>query len=183
MGSEVVILVRAPEGDAQFVLDLLELWCCLIFQTLQKRDLEVYLPQDMTWTSCYLNIANHFWQSFERTVANPLEREQFFKNLKDVDPAIRVYYKARADTFHALKNSNDPELYGYWFAARQRTLDTSVIVSTEKTANSLRRLMGAGETCVRVDYKSNQRTQYSHFPIRIRKQTVELQSGTTIYAQ
>ena len=63
MNSVFVILAYTDEIE-QLQLNLLELWCCLIFQTLSSKDLRTYLPEGSTRPGRHLNVAHPLWQSF-----------------------------------------------------------------------------------------------------------------------
>jgi hypothetical protein len=60
--SELVILAeissaRAEVENIQLLLNLLEMWCAVLFQTLQKPQLEQYLPGTSPPTRTGLNLS------------------------------------------------------------------------------------------------------------------------------
>ena len=161
------------------LLNLLELLCCLIFQTLQSRDLEGYLPPGTAQTGCHLNIANPLWQSFSETTSDNYERKEFFRNLlQDTGPPAKDYYRSLAGNFHALRHSPDPELYEYWRAVHQRS---QVGASAAKMNRTLGKLMGGTEKLVTVTEKSHQGITFGYVNFRIQKQKVSLKHGTYLH--
>ena len=109
--QKFVLLAQASKADSPLVFNLPELWCSLIFQTLQSRGLEKHLPPGTMWTSCYLSIANPLWQGFSEATLDYYERNRFFRDLlQDADPMVREYYQFLAAIYHALKHPLDPKL-------------------------------------------------------------------------
>ena len=106
------VVLGYTSETSPFFLNLLELLCCLIFQTLQSRDLEEYLPPGTARTVCHHNIANPLWQNFSGITSDNYERKKFFRDLlQDTGPLVKNHYRSLAENFHALKYSPDPELY------------------------------------------------------------------------
>jgi hypothetical protein len=85
-------------------LNLLEAWGALIFQTLPKKDLIEYLPDDTVLfpqAGNHLNITHPLWQSISEIKqdiyisTDPHERKKRFSELiRDNDDAIKEYYLA-----------------------------------------------------------------------------------------
>ena len=180
MESKFVVLGHTRETSS-LLLNILELLCCLIFQTLQGRDLEEYLPPRTARTGCHLNIANPLWQSFSETTSDNCERKKFFRDLlQDASPSMKDYYRSLAGNFHALKHSPDPELYGYWRAVHYRC---QVASSAAKMDRTIWKLMGGTEKLVFASERSHQGISFGYVLFRIQKTKVELKHGTYIYAQ
>lgn len=63
MKSDFVLLTELPlfkqQSTSGLLLNILEMWCCLLFRTLTKRDLETYLPQSVSTGGygTHLNVA------------------------------------------------------------------------------------------------------------------------------
>jgi hypothetical protein len=67
-GSAWVVLAQGEQMDT-VMLNLLEAWCSLIFQTLQIKDLLEYLPPGtilFPHAGTHLNIAHPLWQGFAK---------------------------------------------------------------------------------------------------------------------
>lgn len=74
MASDFVILgdnIPAISGYQSLLLNILEMFGCLIFQTLDPKDLKKYLPETMELflPCCGLNIALPLWQSASNGMA------------------------------------------------------------------------------------------------------------------
>lgn len=68
MMDEFVILTeifasKTEMKNLSLLLNLLEIWCAVRFQTLQKHDLETYLPPISSPTRIGLNLTLPLWQS------------------------------------------------------------------------------------------------------------------------
>jgi len=80
MNSAFVIL-GITGNLPQLQLNLLESWCCLMFQTLPSRDLRTYLPEGTARLGCHLNVADPLWQSFTGCKQDQYERKERFREL------------------------------------------------------------------------------------------------------
>ena len=180
MESIFVVLGYTRETSPLF-LNLLELLCCLIFQTLPSWDLEEHLPPGTARTGYHLNIANPLWQSFSEITSDNYERKEFFRNLlQGTNPPVKDYYRSLVGNFHALKYSPDPELYEYWRAVHYRA---QVGSSAAKMDRTLRKLMGGTEKLVAVTEKSHQIITFGYVNFRVQKPKVSLKHGTHLHAQ
>ena len=102
MESKFVVLVHTRE-DSTVLLNLQELLCGLVFQTLQSRDLEEYITHGTVRTGYHLNIANPLWQSTSVNRSNRPERKEFFRAaFQNDDDLVKENYRSLAGTFHAL---------------------------------------------------------------------------------
>lgn len=148
-GSEsIFVVLRHTRATSPLHLYLLELWCCLVFQTLQCQDLEEHLPPGTAQTGYHLNNTNPLWQSFSDTRSDNYELQEFFRDLlQHAGPLVKDYYRSLAGNGHALKHSPDPELYKYWRAAHHRS---QAGVSAVKMERTRRKFMGAIEKLVAV---------------------------------
>ena len=98
--ESIFVVLGYTRETSPLLLNLLELLCCLIFQTLQSRDLEEYLPPGTARTGCHLNIANPLLQSFSETTSDNYERKEFFRDLlQDAGPPVKAYYRSLAGNF------------------------------------------------------------------------------------
>lgn len=94
-----VVLATLPESPmpssiTQCLLNILEMRCCLIYRTLQKRHLLEYLPKNayLKDANVHLNVALSLHQSF---VEYELNDKQSFEELRfSRDPLILEYYRS-----------------------------------------------------------------------------------------
>lgn len=113
-----------PEDIAgQLILNLQEMWMCLVFQTLTSRRLEEYLPEGSSplWVGSHLNVALPLWQGFtgnsqvEEDMKDAIGgREVFQQYLWTTDPSLRQWAENARDAFNDLRNSPDPILRKYY---------------------------------------------------------------------
>ncbi|KAK6527851.1 hypothetical protein TWF694_004822 [Orbilia ellipsospora] len=118
-----VFLAIAPTEMNPLLLNLMEMWCCLMPQTLTKNTLEVYLPEGAVSSNAggHLNIALPLHQS---TQSNGAQEKLFGSIYHTHDPVTQAYYSALRQNFHQLKHSPNlirRELYGLKVAAAHST--------------------------------------------------------------
>lgn len=128
-GSTWVVLAQGEEVDT-VVLNLLEAWCSLIFQTLQIKDLLEYLPPGtilFPHAGTHLNVANPLWQGFAKSKddiyasAESGERRKAFSDLvRNSEGEYREYYQSLSRNFKDLKYSTNDALREYYLAANRR---------------------------------------------------------------
>ncbi|OQE46573.1 hypothetical protein PENCOP_c001G02346 [Penicillium coprophilum] len=126
MNSAFVTLaiLHAPSStQTQLILNLAEMWMCLVFQTLTSIHLDAWLPKNTNaiWSGNHLNVALPLWQGFTDTQENKAiadaigGRSTFQRYLASEDLDIRAWAKQTRDAFNDIRNSPDPGIRDYWW--------------------------------------------------------------------
>lgn len=177
----VFVLLASAEGICQLQLNLLEMWCCLIFQTLPKTELCKFLPKESLLSRTHLNIASPLWQSFTENDQDRYERQERFKALiASCDPSIADYYRSLAQAFRDLKSSPNPLLRAYYMAAYRRCQAGS---SAAKSQRTFAALLGGTEKEVWLGSNHRQEVNFGYVRFRILKQYIRLRPGAKVHAQ
>lgn len=106
------------------LLNLAEMWICLIFQTLPQVQFDQYTPANIEkgWAGRHLNIAVPLWQSY-REVEDPdiwderaqdIGKESFKQFLFSPDPETRLWAEGLRDAFHNLRDSRESRIRKYY---------------------------------------------------------------------
>lgn len=115
--------------EDQLILNLGEMWMCLIFQTLRPLHLEQFLPEDVQplWSGNHLNVALPLWQGFTDKMKNLQEaignRHDFQQYLQSEDQFVRAWAESTRDAFNDLRNSPNPVLRDYYRGHLLRRLE------------------------------------------------------------
>ncbi|KAH8879286.1 hypothetical protein GQ53DRAFT_834234 [Thozetella sp. PMI_491] len=178
------ILIATAKETTQTVRNLLELWACLIFQTLPISERRKYCSDQLGRNICRgLNLANPLWQGY----APPLELKmltkkqrfsELIRNAKTLED--REYYKSLSREFTRLKESNDEKLRSFYL---RTNLQSRISASDAKT----RRTLGAfSEGCIKHAVRGSSGSVYvtvGAVHIRILKKYLNLEGGEQIYLQ
>jgi hypothetical protein len=126
--NSVWAMLSAPDPSIDVkpsMLNLMEMWCALILQTLPIRVLSKYIPgiSLSSRAGCHLNIASPLVQSFQSTQAGH-EGDLY----KSKDPQIRRYYMQCKSDYNQLKYSPDPILREYWYNNKRKALAAQTAV-------------------------------------------------------
>jgi hypothetical protein len=105
--------------EDQLILNLGEMWMCLVFQTLRTFHLDQFLPEDVQplWSGNHLNVALPLWQGFTDTdgIQEAIgDRHDFQQYLRSTDPHIRLWAEDTRDAYNDLRNSPNPTLREYY---------------------------------------------------------------------
>jgi hypothetical protein len=119
----LAILAAPSCARTQLVLNLAEMWMCLVFQTLTSIHLSSWLPEQANamWSGNHLNVALPLWQGFTNTQENQAiadaigGRVTFQQYLASEDPVIRKWAEHARDAFNDIRNSPDPGIRKYWW--------------------------------------------------------------------
>jgi hypothetical protein len=114
-------LVLPADLDAKTItpgllLNILEMWYCLILQTLTKRSLARYLPEgiEARCHSMHLNVARSLQQRvYDEQDKSICVRNSFTDLYLSADPLVQQYYKSLRGGFYNLPKSDDPILRAY----------------------------------------------------------------------
>jgi hypothetical protein len=129
------------------VLNLLEAWCSLIFQTLQIKDLLEHLPPGtilFPHAGTHLNFANPLWQGFAKSKgdiyasAESGERRKAFSDLvRNSEGEYREYYQSLSRNFKDLKYSTNDALREYYLAANRRRVASLSASARKRTREGI----------------------------------------------
>ena len=125
------------------LLNLAEMWLCLIFQTLPRFQFDQYTPANIEkgWASHHLNIALPLWQSY-REVEDPdiwderakdIGKESFKQFLFSPDPEIRLWAEGLREAFHSLRDSGESRIREYYNIQIRKWRETGRIAKSAKT--------------------------------------------------
>ena len=109
-----ISLIEIDVKNLSLFLNLLEMWFCLLFQTLQKPDLEEYLPPTSPPARIGLNVALPLWQSTKMDSTS-------FRALLSPESETRGFAEWAIQNFRALRNYNDPRLLNYFLVCCARS--------------------------------------------------------------
>lgn len=109
-------------AQMQLVLNLAEMWMCLVFQILTSLHLASWLPEQVNtmWSGNHFNFALPLWQSFtdtqeNRVIADAISgRVAFQQYLASEDLAIRTWAQHARDAFNDIRNSPDHTRESLW---------------------------------------------------------------------
>lgn len=132
----VATFAITPSPQTQLILNLAEMWMCLIFQTLTAHHLSFWLPKTASalWSGNHLNVALPLWQGYTDTAENSAiknavgGRLTFQQYLLSEDAVIRTWAEDTRDAFNDTRNSPDPGIRKYWW-----NLHSSNIRRSQKT--------------------------------------------------
>ncbi|KAE8418752.1 hypothetical protein BDV36DRAFT_294798 [Aspergillus pseudocaelatus] len=111
---------KPTSAKTQLLLNLLEMWMALVFQTLTSLHLNEYLPESVNrlWSGHHLNVALPLWQGFteeDQAVSEAVGgRISFQQHLFSEDPTIRQWAESARDAFNDIRNSPDALLRQYY---------------------------------------------------------------------
>lgn len=111
------------------------------------------------------------------------ERARYFKKIGNAKPALKDYYKSLLANYNALKDSSDPVLCSYWWAALQRAQAAGNKKCIEKTTQRLDDLMDGVQTAIRVDNKNAHYLDVNHFKFRIRRGQIDFKPDSPVHVQ
>jgi hypothetical protein len=180
MESIFIVLASTDDDVPQLQLNLLELWCCLIFQTLPQQELRKYVSEEVSPSGSHLNVANPIWQSFTECKHDCYEHKERFKELiHSCDPLVADYYRSLAQGFRDLKTSSNPRLRAYYMAAYHRSQAGSAAAKVGRTFTQL--LSGTEKTV--YGRGSSQLITFGYVNFRISKKYQDLAHGAVVHAQ
>ena len=162
------------------LLNLLEMWACVLFQTLPKKALEVYLPQDtpQCYSQEHLNIALPVCQNLTENYQEEIRNRELMYHSSD--PDIQQHLKALRQKFFDLKNSEDATLREYFLSVNRKIRAQGAAAKKEKTRQKA--LSGMNRLiCQAVN--GHRWVTISHFQFRISKSLDFLQAGMEVRVQ
>lgn len=142
--------------EEQLILNIQEMWMCLVFQTLTPVQLDDYLPEGVQklWSGNHLNVALPLWQGFTGDKDSVRDatggRHAFQQYLRSEDPIVREWAENTRDAFNDIRNSPDPVLRNYYrkillerHAKARKTLE-------DKKTENLKKYLSEAETTVHL---------------------------------
>ncbi|KAI9746719.1 MAG: hypothetical protein M1818_000434 [Claussenomyces sp. TS43310] len=161
MASAFVLLAsQIPQetGQHQYLQNIIEMWCCLMFDTLAAADRQEYLPQgEELPPSLYgLNVVIPLWHGFSNWTSTNIWRRHSYtipKRLSHMgketevwsgsNGLVKEYQKALRDRFSALRFSPNPQHQQYYFQVKRKAQATSASIKTARTVRET--LLGVGK--------------------------------------
>ncbi|KNG86359.1 hypothetical protein ANOM_007288 [Aspergillus nomiae NRRL 13137] len=143
----------------QLLLNLLEMWMALVFQTLTSVHLDQYLPESVNklWSGNHLNVALPLWQGFtEEDQAVGLAvggRMSFQQHLFSDDPTIRQWAENARDAFNDIRNSPDALLRQYYQNLLSRCRARGQEASQRRKSMNIMKYLEPTKTTVKTSHE------------------------------
>ncbi len=121
MVDEAFVFLAEVDSDDPNLLNLLEMWCSLMLQTLTKNALLKYQPENgvAPYAGKHLNVALPLHQRPNKILAEPQDPSIFHS----LDPLVHLYYASLRRRFYELKFSPNPSARAYYDSViRQRVI-------------------------------------------------------------
>jgi hypothetical protein len=190
MESKSVILTLKQTGKPQIpglLLNLLEMWTCVLFQTLTIRGLREYLPENaqLIYPGVHLNVALPLHQRLAEEEGDQEQAYRAFSGLyRSNDPMIQRYYQCLRQKFLNLKNSPDPALRECYMSVYRKIGQAGTAAKKKKTVA----LALSGVERVVKETIHHQKFVYYYFSIshcsfRLPKSMVSLENGSKVHVQ
>jgi hypothetical protein len=166
MESQFVLLaeIDAKNPPPGLLLNILEMWCCLIFQTLTKGSLARYLPEDIKvrCPGIHLNVATPLQQRvYDEQDKSISVRKSFADLYRSVDPLVQQYYRSLRESFYNLPNSDDPILRAYFSSIFRKNQLAGAAV---KRDNARKKAALGFETIIKINSRDGRgRIHYNHY--------------------
>jgi len=168
-------------------MNILELWGCLIFQTLSECELGKYMDPTTMVRRRHLNVANPLWQTFttaEDELVGASNSERFKVLLQEADELTCEYYRSLQAEFFSLKDSPDPTLKAYYYSRMERSLAALEGVRAKKLKQTLQGLMAGQSKEVCHEPIASPKICFGSFVFRISKRNYpEAASSKEVFAQ
>ena len=182
----VILADLAPIGveSRPYALNLMEMWCACIFQTLTNRDLRIHLAKEgyIERVGRHLSVALPLWQTFASEIPDSVNEQgakaSFSDLLASEDPLIREYAHHARKAFSDLRNSKNPLLREYWIASRRKSQKGAARSARRKT---LFKMLRGVPLKVRRPQKKNWRQQFKvgNHAFNISRKIVKLPSPSS----
>ncbi|KAE8335971.1 hypothetical protein BDV24DRAFT_155573 [Aspergillus arachidicola] len=143
----------------QLLLNLLEMWMALVFQTLTSLHLDEYLPDSVNrlWSGHHLNVALPLWQGFtdeDQAVSEAVGgRISFQQHLFSEDPTIRQWAESARDAFNDIRNSPDALLRQYYQNLLSKRQAQGQQTWQKKKSMNIMRYLEPTKTTVKVSHE------------------------------
>lgn len=133
--EEEFIFLSATDRVDPLLLNLLEMWCCLMLQTLTKNALAKYLPANMVapYAGTHLNIAIPLHQAPYSVMVDTQDPSMYHTS----DPMVAQYYTSLRRRFYELKFSPNMALRDYYAKVMRQRVITRVQTNQKKLVKAL----------------------------------------------
>ena len=133
--EEFVFLCETTETADPLLLNLLEMWCCLMLQTLTRNALAKYLPEEMVapYAGTHLNIALPLHQAPFKVMVDTQDPSMYHTS----DPMVARYYASLRRRFYELKFSQNMVLRSYYAKVIQQRVISRVQTNQKNLAQAL----------------------------------------------
>lgn len=165
-------------------LNLMEFWCCLLFQSLPASEMEKYLPSPFSRYHMGLNVANPLWQGFNpvhKVELEPLDKRHTFAQLvSSKDNNLREYYLSLSRSFSALGSSPNSILRSYF---KSLCLRRQLISAEARTSRTLKDIITGCNRPV-VAYKGTcALVLIGNTKLRILKEFAKVEQNSIVHIQ
>ncbi|XTI89807.1 hypothetical protein V2W45_1241595 [Cenococcum geophilum] len=133
--EEEFVFLSAIDRVDPLLLNLLEMWCCLMLQTLTKNALAKYLPANMVapYAGTHLNIAIPLHQAPYCVMVDTQDPSMYHTS----DPMVAQYYTSLRRRFYELKFSPNMVLRDYYAKVMRQRVITRVQTNQKKLVKGL----------------------------------------------
>lgn len=173
-----VFLANIDKDVHPLFLNLMEMWCCLMLQTLTRNALQVYLPNGVVCPNAggHLNVALPLHQSIRgQTVRDKLSLDIYHSP----DPSIRAYYASLRQNSYNLKLSPNPLLREIYRRKMHAAHFKKASIRRQKSAQAI--IAGKMVTIKRNEWR--QTFSISHWGFSISRKVVHLNDGDTLHVE
>ena len=138
VNNEFVFLCGFTETEVPSIkLNLLEMWCCLILQTLQENSLRTYLPESAIRPGGgrHLNVALPLYQNAGQEESDKATLGNLIFHTHD--RTVQAHMQEMRNSYHQLKNSSDQRYREYYQKTQASRLEKWDIKQMEKNLRYL----------------------------------------------
>lgn len=148
LNSVYVVLaadIHTDEKDSHYVLNIFEMWSCLIFQTLLPQDLHEWLPDNtklQNW-AYGLNVALPLWQGQGNKaltsfwISNSTDSTAQSESMSYSGPLLKSYQNSLRERFRNLRSSSNPLYRDYYYQVKRKGQATAASIRQKKTFRDL----------------------------------------------
>ncbi|KAH8175853.1 hypothetical protein LIA77_04271 [Sarocladium implicatum] len=182
--SAFVVLADAPSIQA-IDLNILELWACLIFQSLLKHEIEQYASSSFRRIARGLNVANPLWQGVPEINQNsPLQllskTEHFTGLIRQSNPIRKQYLLDASRWFSEIRISPNETLRRYFQELCWRRQEEG---SRTKTSQTLQSLLRGCKKAAKAYGNSTSLIVLGSINLRVLRREIRLKDTTTVFIQ
>lgn len=176
--EEEFVFLSATDRVDPLLLNLLEMWCCLMLQTLTKNALAKYLPANMVapYAGTHLNIAIPLHQAPYCVLVDTQDPSMYHTS----DPMVAQYYTSLRRRFYELKFSPNIVLRDYYAKVMRQRVITRVQTNQKK----LVKVLEGVEKLVKIHIERTGSTRQwfvqGYFTFTISRKWVHLEHNTPI---
>lgn len=173
--EEFVFLSETPETVDPLLLNLLEMWCCLMLQTLTRNALAKYLPEEMLapYAGTHLNIALPLHQAPFKIMVDTQDPSMYHTS----DPMLAGYYTSLRRRFYELKFSPNMVLRSYY----AKVIQQRVVSRVQMNQKNFAQVLNGVEVLAKVKPEWSRQLFYlGHFGFYISLKWVHLENDAPV---